>query len=407
MPSYEWTQVKFWERPHLSYVVFIAISIIGGIIGLDHLYLRSPLTAFFKVLSFFALPFFWYAYDIIQSTAEKKNFLEYGLTTPFITTAGIGAGMFQTGDEKEKKEDGGPPSPFYFLGFVLLAFLPFGFDLFLIGDIKGGIVKLIMCLIPIIGWLYVGAWTIVNLFKTFFKTQNIFTEGVTHFGAPFLDPMFFSTNLGLPSKQKEQEKKMSFMDLMRAIWGDIKEYILGKKKEGEKDDSHGFFSAIFQRIGDYLQNKVIAKSPTLQKVVSVGEKAKAVAEETVVPLVTQTAAAGAQIGQMVTEAPATAAAAAEVITEEFKAKLPPHPTLQRGGGLVEVGGSATLALIGMLVIVGSLSLGKYMFVKFHTKEEKRADAEVPPTRREFVRGLGEGKSDAPPDLAAPPDAPKV
>jgi hypothetical protein len=45
-----------------------------------------------------------------------------------------------------------------------------------------------------------------------------------------------------------------------------------------------------------------------------------------------------------------------------------------------------------------LSLGKYIYTKFHTAAEKKADAEVPPTRKEFV-AVREGLSDEPPVAA--------
>ena len=405
MPSYESTQVGYWKHPHLSYPVFMAFSIIGGVIGLDHLYLRSPMTALFKILSFFVLPFFWYMYDIFQATAEKEKFMTYGLTTPLITTSGIGAKMFKTDDER-KGEEPPSPSPLYFIGYILLGIIPMGFDLFLVGDGRGGLAKLLISLIPILGWIYVAIWTVANYFEILFSPETIFEQGVTHFKTPFVDERFYSDKLGkgIPT---DPNKKMSFGDLMRAIWADIKEYFLGSKKEKkEGEETHGFFSAIFSRIKDYLQNKVIAKSPTLQKAVGAAEKVGEVATKVGTEVVGTAIDTGSQVLALANPVAVaeTAGKATTIITEAFEEKLPkekvafsPQQVRQGGGGIVE-NGSATLALVGMLVIVCSLSLGKYIYTKFHTAAEKKADAEVPPTRKEFV-AVREGPSDEPPTVA--------
>lgn len=418
MPSYEWTQVSFWKHPHLSYPVFMAFSILGGIIGLDHLYLRSPMTALIKALSFFALPFFWYLYDILQAGAEKEKFMKYGLTTPIITTAGIGAGMFKKeDDDSSPPENEVPPSPLFFLGYVLLGIIPIGLDLFLIGDNKGGLFKLLIALIPLLGWLYVAVWTAANYFGILFNTEKIFTEGVTHFKTPFLDPTYYSDRIGSPAGKSEEPKKMSFTDLLKAIWEDIKEYFLGgdkKKKDGE--ETHGFFSAIFSRIKDYLQKNVIDKSPALQKAVSVGQTVKEKVGDTAIQVASTAIETGSELAEVAAGLPGDAADAVYIMrkaaNDKFKALGPPQgltktkmefppvqSRLQQGGGGLIEDSSATIALIGMLVIVASLSLGKYIFVKFHTKAEKKADAEVPPTRSEFV-AVRSSLSDEPPQVEA-------
>jgi hypothetical protein len=77
------------DRPYLSLLV---ISILFGIIGIDHFWLRSPKTGFLKMLTFggFGL---WWLWDVVQLLTEKERVLNYGMTTPFDITTGIAQGM--------------------------------------------------------------------------------------------------------------------------------------------------------------------------------------------------------------------------------------------------------------------------------------------------------------------------
>jgi hypothetical protein len=421
MPSYEWTQVAYWKHPHLSYTVFIALSILGGVIGLDHLYLRSPVTAFLKTASFIVLPFFWYLYDIIQATAEKKLFMKYGLVTPFITTAGIGAGMFKDpaeGDKEALPEDQTPPNPLWFMGFFLMSLLPFGLDHFIVGDNNGGLAKLLIMLIPIIGFIYAIVWTFYSLFRIFFKTETLFSHGISRFMTPKMDEYFFATGrLGMEGAKPSEPKKMTFMDLLRSFWTNIKKFFTGGDAEKEKQvETHGLIDAAVRQGTEFVKEKIIAKSPLAQKVVAGVEMAGSVAKETAGAAM-ETAGA---VSSLVATAPEQAIEAAGILQEGIGDKLKALPSPvelakmkasslvpslnedprgsrnQSGGGLKqESSNTAVLALIAMFAIVASFSLGKYMFVKFHGPQEQKALFEKPPTRNEFVL-KHERFSDAPP-----------
>lgn len=78
----------------LSWLRFL--STVGGGLGLDHIYLRSPVTGFLKLITFggFGL---WWLWDTLQVFLEKERVIKYGLTAPFdipmkILT-GVGQGM--------------------------------------------------------------------------------------------------------------------------------------------------------------------------------------------------------------------------------------------------------------------------------------------------------------------------
>ncbi len=423
MPSYEWTQVAYWKRPHLSYAVFLALSILGGFIGLDHLYLRSPATAVLKLASFFVLPFFWYFYDILQATAEKKLFMKFGLVTPFITTSGIGAGMFKDPAEPEKEpapEDQVAPSPLWFIGFFFLSFLPFGLDHFIVGDNNGGLAKLLIMLIPILGFIYSCVWTLSNVIKVFFSTETLFSHGISRFYTPKMDEYFYSGRLGIPAAKPTEPKKMSFMDLMRTIWADIKKFFVGGDEEKEKEvETHGLIAAAIEQGKEILneqKDKILAKSPMAQKIVAGVGMAAGVAEGAIGSTVGAAVTTAGQVGELVATAPAQAAEAVSVVEEGMKNKLAALPSpvemakrkaeglvppalKQAGGGIVSDNSTAILALIAMFAIVASFSLGKYMFVKFHGSQEQKAHSEKPPTRSEFVAARGD-LSDMPPEASA-------
>ena len=87
------TQGSYWKGAQIPYYMFIILTIFGGLFGLDHLALRSPLTAILKVLSIIPLLGFWYFYDIAQAIGEREYVEKYGIAVPFYGPIGIGAGI--------------------------------------------------------------------------------------------------------------------------------------------------------------------------------------------------------------------------------------------------------------------------------------------------------------------------
>ena len=55
----------------LSYDVFVGLSLIGGILALDHLYLRSPLTFIAKIIVNVLTLGSWWMYDASQALFNK------------------------------------------------------------------------------------------------------------------------------------------------------------------------------------------------------------------------------------------------------------------------------------------------------------------------------------------------
>jgi hypothetical protein len=68
------------------------VSLFGGLLGLDHFYLRSPWTGVAKMLTLGGLGLWWLT-DVLQLTFDKEKVARYGLIAPFFATAGVGQGV--------------------------------------------------------------------------------------------------------------------------------------------------------------------------------------------------------------------------------------------------------------------------------------------------------------------------
>lgn len=83
---------QFVPRPDRSIGTLRALSVVFGILGFDHFYLRSNKTGIIKLLTLggFGL---WWLWDALQLFSEGDRVLNYGMSTPFDYTTGIGQGM--------------------------------------------------------------------------------------------------------------------------------------------------------------------------------------------------------------------------------------------------------------------------------------------------------------------------
>jgi len=90
-------------RPDINLETLKGWSLIGGLFGLDHFYMRSPFTGIAKLLTFGGFGF-WYLWDIIQLYAEEDRVINYGLSTPFDAVTGIAQGMITDQDTNYKQK---------------------------------------------------------------------------------------------------------------------------------------------------------------------------------------------------------------------------------------------------------------------------------------------------------------
>lgn len=161
----------------LSYDVFLGLSVLGGLIGLDHLYLRSPLTFIAKIIVNFLTFGSWWIYDASQAVFNRDVVKIFGLGVPGLGPKGIGAGMLAS-DVPDKKH-----MAFFIYAIALLMGGIFGLDSFLVGDKQSGFIRLI-CLITAIFAPIALFWWLYKLVRFFFKTKDVTNQYWEYFGAP-------------------------------------------------------------------------------------------------------------------------------------------------------------------------------------------------------------------------------
>lgn len=172
MVLFDYTQRSFWGGSWYPYWTLIAFTIFGGFFGLDHIWLRSPVTGILKlIVNILGLGIWWF-YDMIQILGEKESVMKNGLSAPFVGPLGIGAGMF-TDDHP------GQPlakAPYKFLAYLFLLWMPFGFDFFIAGDTSGAMAKFV-CTIVFFLWPIAFIWGMINAGRALFMPKTLFTNG--------------------------------------------------------------------------------------------------------------------------------------------------------------------------------------------------------------------------------------
>lgn len=170
---FEYTRSEFWGGPAIPYWILAVFTVMFGFVGLDHILLRSPTTAFIKfIFNIFTLGL-WYFYDIVQVMSDKEKVMNFGLTAPLYGPLGIGAGMFTDNQPDAPKST----SPWRFLLYSMLVFLPFGVDSFVGGDTAGGVIKFICTIIPIF-WPILFFWMVLSVGRVYLFPKPLFTEGI-------------------------------------------------------------------------------------------------------------------------------------------------------------------------------------------------------------------------------------
>ena len=161
---------------YLSYDLFLGLSILGGFLGLDHLYLRSPLTFLAKVvinIMFFGV---WWLYDASQALFNKNVVQTFGLGIPGLGPKGIAAGVLAR-DIPDKKH-----FRFFIYSIALFFGGMFGLDLFLLDDSKWGFFQLIMTLSIVLSPIALIEWG-YRIYQFVFNTKEVLNDNHEFFGA--------------------------------------------------------------------------------------------------------------------------------------------------------------------------------------------------------------------------------
>jgi hypothetical protein len=178
MPGpFEYTQGSFWGGPWYPYWTLMVITVLGGLFGLDHFWLRSPTTGLAKLVLNLLTFGMWWIYDILQVFGEKDKVKKYGLSIPIYGAAGIGSGVFRDGLPEGTQL---AKSPFRYILYMMAIWLPLGLDMVIQGDLNGGVMKF-ASLIIIFLWPIAAIWYILTLGKAYFAPKTLFTQGTGRF----------------------------------------------------------------------------------------------------------------------------------------------------------------------------------------------------------------------------------
>ncbi len=160
---------------YLSYKVFLGLTIVLGFFGLDHLYLRSPLTFLAKFIVNILFFGVWYLYDVSHALFNSDVVKLYGLGVPILGPKGIAAGVLS------KEEPSKLHWNFFIYGLCLMLGGVFGLDSFLVGDNQTGAIRAIL-LISFIGAPIAIGWWIYHMFLFFTDTEGVINNNGDFFG---------------------------------------------------------------------------------------------------------------------------------------------------------------------------------------------------------------------------------
>ena len=171
-----YTKGPFWENKK-AYPFWIlqvlAVFPFTGWFGIDHLYMRSPLTALAKTfVNIFTLGF-WYFYDLLQFTVDRDTVQKFGASVPFVGASGIGSGMF-LGPGEAVADDA--IAPWRYILFALFTLIPLGLDFVIAGDYVGAGLRLFTT-INILLWPLGFIWGCINMYRAWIKPTDIFEYG--------------------------------------------------------------------------------------------------------------------------------------------------------------------------------------------------------------------------------------
>lgn len=162
---------------YLSYDVFLGLTVIGGLLALDHLYLRSPLTFLAKIIVNVLTLGTWWLYDASQAVFNRDVVKVFGLGVPGLGPKGIAAGVLAS-DVPDKKH-----MSFFIYAVALLFGGLFGLDSFIVGDKQSGIIRIICLITGILAPIAI-IWWLINVGKFFLKTKDVTNQYWEYFGAP-------------------------------------------------------------------------------------------------------------------------------------------------------------------------------------------------------------------------------
>jgi len=169
------SDVDTWGGPDRVYYEFVVISVLLGLVGGDHIYLRSFKTAGLKALVNLFTFGSWYWWDLIQIFTKGDTVKSEGLSSPLDWIRNIGRGVFVDKNKDPIEYVSQKSYIVYALCAIFLGFV--AGDKFYMGDYVSGIAKAVLCLnifTFLIGWI----WAAHDAWNAVFSEQDILDHGI-------------------------------------------------------------------------------------------------------------------------------------------------------------------------------------------------------------------------------------
>lgn len=162
---------------YLSYDIFLVLSVFGGLIALDHLYLRSPHTFLAKIAVNFMCFGAWWLYDAMRAVFHSNVVKLHGISIPVVGQTDIGAGIFSKPEPSQKH--------YRFLVYAVSLIFGgiVGADSFVVGNKMDGFIRLICFLTAILAPISIFIW-VKNLIVFFTNPPGVLAKHPEFFGYP-------------------------------------------------------------------------------------------------------------------------------------------------------------------------------------------------------------------------------
>jgi TM2 domain-containing membrane protein YozV len=176
--------LKRWGVQNLDYNWYFALTIFGGFLGLDYMYLGSPLTGIVKAIVNMSTFGFWWYFDALNAALSQDQVRLYGPSAPAVGVTGIAGGRFRDAKNPDGSKDIlDKHFRFFIYGLVLIFGGLFGIDHFATGDMMAGFMNLI-CTVSIIGFPVSFVWYIYKLYRYYLNSSDCIDANWEYFGAP-------------------------------------------------------------------------------------------------------------------------------------------------------------------------------------------------------------------------------
>ena len=295
-PAVSQSRIDWWGEPQYTRKGMLIFTIIYGLVGLHHFYLRSPQTGIlFLIFNTLTLGY-WYFYDIVQlATTDSETLNNYGLEIPGWGPAGIAQGMWKCAPSNEaasEAQKGGattsePPNPLWFLlYFITIPFL--GLARFIAGDPYNSIISLLNLTIVPFGFVnelisMIGDFLMVTIFPA-----DIFYNGIRRpFPYTFLGYQNDGFSIRITGKEKSPDQCEDDNVIVRVIKAVFRAALPILE------------TFLPQPIVMAIKNALVVKQQVVDKAISVAETGTRIATQvgklaTDVPMALTSGIAGAQ-----------------------------------------------------------------------------------------------------------------